>query len=74
LVGRAYNRAAAGPASAYLTMENSFPDIGSMRDEELKALIAGFAEEEHDVSYRRPILHGRTNILLGRVPDAGEAA
>jgi hypothetical protein len=55
-------------------MENSFPDIGSMRDEELKALIAGFAEEEHDVSYRRPILHGRTDIVLGRVPDADEAA
>jgi hypothetical protein len=86
-------------------MENSFPDIGSMSDEKLKALIAGLTEEEREVSYRRRILHGRidilraelvnrlrtrreegdplitgddvqklTDILLGKVPDADEAA
>ncbi|HEX2435200.1 MAG TPA: hypothetical protein VHI76_00950 [Solirubrobacterales bacterium] len=55
-------------------MENSFPDIGSMSDEERKALIAGLTEEEREVSYRRRILHGRTDILLGRAPDAEEAA
>ena len=86
-------------------MEDSFPDIGSMSDEELKTLIAELAEEEREVSYRRRILHGRidilraelvnrlrtkreegdalitgddvqklTDILLGKVPDADEAA
>jgi hypothetical protein len=86
-------------------MEDSFPDIGSMSDEELKALIADLTEEEREVSYRRRILHGRidilraelvnrlrtkreegdalitgddvqklTDILLGKVPDADEAA
>jgi len=44
-------------------MEDTFPDIGSMSDEELKALIAKLAEEEHEVSYRRRILHGRIDIL-----------
>jgi hypothetical protein len=43
-------------------MEDTFPDIGSMSDEELKALIAEFAEEEREVSYHR-ILHGRIDIL-----------
>jgi hypothetical protein len=86
-------------------MEDTFPDIGSMSDEELKALIAELAEEEREVSYRRRILHGRidilraelvnrlrtkreegdalitgddvqklTDILLGKAPDADEAA
>jgi hypothetical protein len=44
-------------------MEDSFPDIGSMSDEELKDLIAELAEEEREVSYRRRILHGRIDIL-----------
>jgi Mg2+/Co2+ transporter CorB len=44
-------------------MEDTFPDIGSMSDEELKALIAELAEEEREVSYQRRILHGRIDIL-----------
>ncbi len=44
-------------------MEDTFPDIGSMSDEELKDLIAELAEEEREVSYRRRILHGRIDIL-----------
>jgi hypothetical protein len=43
--------------------DNTFPDIGSMSDEELKSLIAELAEEERQVSYRRRILHGRIDIL-----------
>jgi hypothetical protein len=43
--------------------DNTFPDIGSMSDEELKDLIAQLAEEEREVSYRRRILHGRIDIL-----------
>ena len=46
-------------------MEDTFPDIGSMSDQDLnlKQLIAGLAEEEREVSYRRRILHGRIDIL-----------
>ena len=44
-------------------MEDTFPDIGSMSDQELKDLIARLAEEEREVSYRRRILHGRIDIL-----------
>jgi hypothetical protein len=43
--------------------DNTFPDIGSMSDQELKDLIAQLAEEEREVSYRRRILHGRIDIL-----------
>ena len=34
-----------------------------MSDEELKAVIAGRAEKEREVSYRRRKLHGRIDIL-----------
>jgi hypothetical protein len=44
-------------------VEDTFPDIGSMSDQDLKALIAQLAEEEREVSYRRRILHGRIDIL-----------
>jgi hypothetical protein len=44
-------------------MEETFPDIGSMSDQELKEMIAQLAEEEREVSYRRRILHGRIDIL-----------
>jgi hypothetical protein len=43
--------------------EDTFPDIGSMTDEELKALIGELADEERRVSYRRRVLHGRIDIL-----------
>jgi hypothetical protein len=44
-------------------MEDTFPDIGSMSDQELKQLIEQLADEEQEVSYRRRILHGRIDIL-----------
>jgi hypothetical protein len=44
-------------------VEDSFPDIGTMSDQDLKALIAELSEEEREVSYRRRILHGRIDIL-----------
>ena len=44
-------------------MEETFPDIGSMNDQELKDLIARLTEEEREVSYRRRLLHGRIDIL-----------
>jgi hypothetical protein len=44
-------------------MEDTFPDIGSMNDQELKDVIAALTQEEREVSYRRRILHGRIDIL-----------
>ncbi len=43
--------------------EDTFPDIGSMSDDELKAVIAELADEERAVSYRRRVLHGKIDIL-----------
>ena len=43
--------------------DDTFPDIGSMSDEELKELIDNLTAEEQEVSYRRRILHGRIDIL-----------
>jgi hypothetical protein len=44
-------------------MEDAFPDLGSLSDEELKNLIASLTEEEQKVSYQRRILHGKIDIL-----------
>ena len=42
---------------------DTFPDLGSLSDEELKGLIDQFTEEETEVSYKRRILHGKIDIL-----------
>lgn len=42
---------------------DTFPDLGSLTDEELKELIRQLTEEEMDISYRRRILHGKIDIL-----------
>jgi hypothetical protein len=44
-------------------MDETFPDLGSLSDEELKALIQSLTEEETEISYRRRILHGKIDIL-----------
>jgi hypothetical protein len=44
-------------------MEDTFPDLGSLSDPELKALIEKLTEEEQEVSYRRRVLHGKIDIL-----------
>jgi hypothetical protein len=41
----------------------TFPDLGSLTDGELKDLIQQLMEEEVDISYRRRILHGKIDIL-----------
>jgi hypothetical protein len=46
-----------------MTYDETFPDIGSMSDEELKDLISELADEEREVSYRRRVLHGKIDIL-----------
>jgi hypothetical protein len=42
---------------------DTFPDLGSLTDSELKDLIKQLTEEEMEVSYRRRILHGKIDIL-----------
>ena len=45
-----------------MTMD-TFPDLGSLSDQELKDLIQQLTEEEVDISYKRRILHGKIDIL-----------
>jgi hypothetical protein len=40
-----------------------YPDLASMSDADLKALIDRLTEEEQEVSYRRRLLHGRIDML-----------
>src|SRR3954467_9317170 len=42
---------------------DTFPDLGSLSDQELKDLIQQLTDEEQEVSYRRRILHGKIDIL-----------
>jgi hypothetical protein len=44
-------------------MEETFPDIGSMSNQELKELIRELTDEERQISYRRRLLHGKIDIL-----------
>jgi len=44
-------------------MEDTFPDLGSLSDEELKDLIDKLTTEENEISYRRRVLHGKIDIL-----------
>jgi hypothetical protein len=59
---------------------DTFPDLGSMSDIELKGLIKELTEEETEISYRRRILHGKIDILraelvnrLRKKQDGGDA-
>jgi hypothetical protein len=61
--------------------DDTFPDIGSMSDEELKGLISQLTDEEREVSYRRRVLHGKIDILRAELVnrlktkrEAGDAA
>jgi hypothetical protein len=42
---------------------DTFPDLGSLTDQELKELIDQLTAEEMDISYKRRILHGKIDIL-----------
>ncbi|HMJ73029.1 MAG TPA: hypothetical protein VK471_06680 [Solirubrobacterales bacterium] len=44
-------------------MEDTFPDLGSLTDEELKDLIDNLTTEENEISYKRRVLHGKIDIL-----------
>jgi hypothetical protein len=61
--------------------DETFPDIGSMSDDELKSLITELTEEERQVSYKRRVLHGKIDILRAELVnrlktkrEAGDAA
>ena len=41
----------------------ALPDLASLSDQELRDLIRELMHEEHEVSYRRRILHGKIDIL-----------
>ena len=41
----------------------TFPDLGSLSDQELKDLIQELTDEEMQISYTRRILHGKIDIL-----------
>lgn len=42
---------------------DSFPDLGTLTDPELKDLIRTLTDEEREISYQRRILHGKIDIL-----------
>ena len=44
-------------------MEDTFPDVSSMSDKELKELIDELTDDERELSYRRRLLHGKIDIL-----------
>ncbi len=44
-------------------MEDTFPDVSSMSDGELKEMIAELTDDERELSYRRRLLHGKIDIL-----------
>ncbi len=61
-------------------MEDTFPDVSSMSDEELKQLIDELTDDERQISYRRRLLHGKIDILRAELVnrlkahrEAGEA-
>jgi hypothetical protein len=56
------------------------PDLSTMTDDDLRALIRELEKEEDDISFRRRVLHGRIDILraelvarLREQVSAGEA-
>jgi hypothetical protein len=44
-------------------MEDTFPDLGSLDDKELRELIDSLTNEENEISYKRRVLHGKIDIL-----------
>ncbi|MBO0768649.1 MAG: hypothetical protein J2O48_08205 [Solirubrobacterales bacterium] len=42
---------------------DTFPDLGSLTDQELKDLIKELTTQEVEISYQRRILHGKIDIL-----------
>jgi hypothetical protein len=60
-------------------MDETFPDLGSLTDTELKDVIRQLTDEETEISYKRRLLHGKIDILraelvnrLRKKHDGGE--
>ena len=39
------------------------PDLGTITDDDLKALIDDLTRQENEISYQRRLLHGKIDIL-----------
>jgi hypothetical protein len=54
----------------------ALPDLATLSDSDLKALIKQLEVEENDISYRRRLLHGKLDILraelVARLQKKGE--
>lgn len=54
----------------------ALPDLATLSDSDLKALIKQLEVEEDDISYRRRMLHGKLDILraelVARLQKKGE--
>jgi hypothetical protein len=54
---------------------DAFPDLGSISDDDLKALIERYQDEEREVSFRRRMLHGYIDMLrtelVARLRESG---
>jgi hypothetical protein len=54
----------------------ALPDLASLPDAELKALIKKLEQEENEISYNRRMLHGKLDILraelVARLQKKGE--
>ena len=54
----------------------ALPDLATLSDADLKALIKELEVEENDISYRRRLLHGKLDILraelVARLQQKGE--
>ena len=53
---------------AVMSMD-TFPDLGSLSDQELKDLIQQLTAEEREVSYQRRLLHGKIDILRAELAN-----
>ena len=56
---------------------DALPDLATLSDAELKALIKQLEDEENEISYRRRLLHGKLDILraelVSRLQHKGES-
>jgi hypothetical protein len=59
---------------------DALPDLATLSDPDLRDLIRQLLDEEHEISYRRRLLHGRIDILraelvarLQKDVEAGES-
>jgi hypothetical protein len=55
-------------------MDDTFPDLGSLSDRELKDVIKQLTDEETEISYKRRILHGKIDILRAELVNTMTAS